>query len=250
MSANLWCMLDELSSPHVSPLTRTLIVRLPASTSSAVTMQGPKTFAVPILRLRRAHPHRQLASLGIAGREVVPDRVAEDVAIRLLARDVPAPTPDYGGELQLVVQLLCVRRVRDGLPRPDHGVRHPPVECGNLVPLVRYRPPQPAEGVLEVPLKGEEVPYRARPQGREQPGVLYQGLRTDRGTGLDKGDHVAVETGIQDGVALENPYPGPLPGIVGNQPHAPPLIGAAALLMLAAGSQRLRSWGSSRSDTG
>src|SRR5215213_11135205 len=115
MSANLWCMLDELSSPHVSPLTRTLIVRLPASTSSAVTMQGPKTFAVPILRLRRAHPHRQLASLGIAGREVVPDRVAEDVAISLLARDVPAPTPDYGGELQLVVQLLCVRS--DPLPR-------------------------------------------------------------------------------------------------------------------------------------
>src|SRR5829696_5566216 len=207
MSANLWCMLDDLSSPQVSPLTRTLIVRLPASTSSAVTMQGPKTF----------EPSQSFAF------------------------DGPIPTGNSRAgvsraerELQLVVQLLCVRWVRNGLPRPDHGVRHPPVERGNLVPLLRYRPPQAAEGVLEVPLKGEEVPHRARPQGREQSGVIYRGLRTDRGTGLDKGDHVAVETGIQDGVALENPYPGPLPGIVGNQPHVPPLIGTGALLALAA----------------
>ena len=96
------------------------------------------------------------------------------------------------------------------------------------------RPSKAAEGVPKVPLEGEEVPHGTRSQGREQPGVLYRGLRTNRGTGLDKGDHVAVETGVQDGVALENPYPGALPGIVGNQPHAPPLIGAAALLALAA----------------
>src|SRR5918995_4225103 len=177
---------------------------------------GPQNVrAVPVLGLRRAHPHRQLASLSIAGREVVPDRVAENVVIRLLARDVPASTPDYGGELQLVVQLLCVRRVRNGLPRPNHGIRHPPVEGGNLVPLVRYRPPQTAESVLEVPLEGEEVPHRTRPQGREQPGVLYRRRRTSRGTSLDKGNHVAVETDVQDGIAFENPYPGPLPGIVG-----------------------------------
>src|SRR5829696_4087075 len=156
--------------------------------------------AVPVLRLRRTHPHRQLAGLGIAGREVVPDRVAEDVVVCLLARDVPSHLPDYGGNLELVVQLVGIRGVRNNLLRPYHGVRHPPVEGGDLVPLVRYRPPQPAEGVLEVPLEGEKVPHRTRPQGREQSGVLYGRLRTDRGTGLAKGSHVAVETGVPAGV--------------------------------------------------
>src|SRR5215211_5411939 len=182
--------------------------------------------AVPVLRLRRAHPHRQLAGLGIAGREVVPDRVAEDVAVCLLARDVLSDLPDYGGELEFVVELFSVRRVRNGLLRPYHGVRHPAVEGGDLVPLVGYRAPQPPKGVLEVPFEGEKVPQRARSQGSEQPGALYRGRRTDRSPGLDKGDHAAVEADVQDRVALENPYPGSLPGIVGNQRHVPPLLAA------------------------
>ena len=44
MSANVWCMLAELSSPHSSPFTRTRMARSAASSSSAVTMHGPSTF--------------------------------------------------------------------------------------------------------------------------------------------------------------------------------------------------------------
>ena len=44
MSANVWCISAELDSPHVSPFTRTRMARSAASSSSAVTMQGPSTF--------------------------------------------------------------------------------------------------------------------------------------------------------------------------------------------------------------
>src|SRR5918993_4080013 len=71
--------------------------------------------AIPVLRLRRAHSHRKLPRLRVAGRKVVPDGVAEDVPVSLLARDVLSPAPDYGGELQLVVEHLRVERVGDRL---------------------------------------------------------------------------------------------------------------------------------------
>ena len=44
MSANVWCIDALVSSPQVSPFTRTLMARSLASSSSAVTMQGPSTF--------------------------------------------------------------------------------------------------------------------------------------------------------------------------------------------------------------
>ena len=143
------------------------------------------------------------------------------MAVGLLSLDVLPDPPDYGGELQLVVELLGVGRVGDDLPRPDHGVRHPAVEGGHLVPLVRYRPVQPAEGVLEVPLEAEEVPQGTRPQRREQPGVLRGARLADRGAGLDKRDHVAVEAGVVDGVALEYPDARAPPRFVGYELHAP-----------------------------
>ena len=43
-SANVWCMCADESSPHVSPFTRTDIRAFVPSSSSAVTMQGPRTF--------------------------------------------------------------------------------------------------------------------------------------------------------------------------------------------------------------
>jgi hypothetical protein len=45
MSANVWCMLAGVSSPHCSPFTRTRIRARSRSSSSGVTMQGPRTFA-------------------------------------------------------------------------------------------------------------------------------------------------------------------------------------------------------------
>ena len=44
MSAKVQCIEALVSSPQVSPFTRTLMRRSPASSSSAVTRQGPSTF--------------------------------------------------------------------------------------------------------------------------------------------------------------------------------------------------------------
>src|SRR5437868_4979750 len=76
--------------------------------------------AVPVLPLRRAHADLHLLRLHVARREVVPDRPAEHVLERMLAGDVAAGLADYGGELELVIELVRVLRPRDLGLGPDH----------------------------------------------------------------------------------------------------------------------------------
>ena len=80
---SVWCMWAVVSSPQISPLTRT---RMRASAASKLVgghdAGAEHVRAVPVLGLARAHADRRLAALDVARREVVPDRVAEDAAAR------------------------------------------------------------------------------------------------------------------------------------------------------------------------
>jgi hypothetical protein len=49
--------------------------------------------AVPVLGLAGPHAERQLAGLGVARREVVPERPAEDVVERVRRGDVASRAP-------------------------------------------------------------------------------------------------------------------------------------------------------------
>ena len=69
-------------------------------------------------------------------------------------------------------------------------------------------------------LEGEEVAQRARPQRGEQPRVRDRRAgRGDRRAGLDERDHVAVEAGVDDGVAVEDADARALPAVVGHELH-------------------------------
>ena len=59
-------------------------------------------------------------------------------------------------------------------------------------------------------LEGEEVAQCARAQRGEQPRAVT-GRRRDRRPGLDERDHVAVEAGVEDGVAVEDADPRAVP---------------------------------------
>ena len=213
-----------LSPPQRSPLILTSRSTSCGSISSAVTMQGPKTFEPSqSFALHGPMPIGQLAGLGVAGRHVVPDRVPEDVLQRCGLGDVLAGASDDGGELELVVQLLRVRRPGDLVVGTDHGVGQPLVVGGHAVPLVGDLLAQACERVLQVPFEGQEVADRARAEGRQESRRAERPRRTRRtpgSAGFDEGDHVAVEADVDDLVAVEVPDPaGPSRGLVGHVLH-------------------------------
>jgi hypothetical protein len=80
-----------------------------------------------------------------------------------------------------------------------------------------------------VALEREEVAHRARAQRRVQARLADLAPLTGRGSGLDEGDHVAVEAEVDNRAVLERPDPGPLAGLVGNQLHAAALLTAARI---------------------
>src|SRR6266498_1249463 len=175
--------------------------------------------AVPILRLRRSHPDRQLPCLHVSRRHVVPDRPPEHVPKRLGGGDVSARRPDDRRELELVIELLGVAGPGDVLIRTDHRVGQTLVVDRNGEPLLRDRPAEAGEGVLHVTTKGEEVAQAARPERREQAGAFDVATFGDRGAGLDEGDHVAPEAEIDDGSVLERSHAWALSRLVGDEPH-------------------------------
>src|SRR5215217_4880844 len=120
---------------------------------------------VPLLGLGRAHADRQLAALDVAGGQVVPDGEAEDVVEGLGRADVAAGAADDRGQLELVVELAGVGRPGQLDVRADDGVAYAAIEGGHLVPFGWYLAAEVPEGVLEVPLEGQEVAQRARPDG-------------------------------------------------------------------------------------
>src|SRR3954468_15918436 len=185
--------------------------------------------AVPVLRLARPHADRALAPLHVAGGEVVPDRVAEHARERVARRDVLDGAADDRGELELVVELVAVRRPRHLRIGPDDGVGHPLVVGRDLVPLGRDVAAERAVGVLQMALEGEEVAQRARPQRREQPRAVDRlTAARDRRAGLDERDHVAVEAGVEHLLAAQHADPRPRARLVRHQPHLPSAPSRAA----------------------
>src|SRR5512132_4278764 len=183
---------------------------------------GPQDVGpVPLLRLGRAHADRQLAALDVAGGHVVPDGEAEHIFQGLGRADVAAGPADDGGQLELVVELAGVGRPGQLDVRADDGVADTAIQSGHLVPLGGDLAAEVPEGVLQVPLEGQEVPQRARPDGGEQPGVRDGPLRAGWRAGLDERGHVALEADVDHGGAVEPPDPRPAAGLVGHILHEP-----------------------------
>src|SRR5262245_32639454 len=122
-SSNFHFMSRELPRPHSSPFTRTFISRAYGSgISSAVTRNGPMAFALSkSFALAGSELAGHLLRLLVARREVVEDRVAEDVVAPALARDVLAGAPDVEAELELEVERVAIHRPRHVVVVPAHA---------------------------------------------------------------------------------------------------------------------------------
>src|SRR5207245_6884374 len=110
--------------------------------------------------------------LHVAHRDVVSDRVSEDVPERARLRDVDAAAADDDGELDLPVEPVRDRRwMADPGVRPDDGVRVLAEErrvLRELLRLVRAARARPFGEVLAVvPPDAEDVALRARDRGEE-----------------------------------------------------------------------------------
>src|SRR5690606_38289047 len=111
-----------------------------------------------------------------------------------------------GGELELMVELGGVGGPRDLVLGTDDGVGQALVVRGDGVPLRGDLLPEPGEGVDEVAFEGQEVSDRAGPQrgkesdGADGPGEACDAVRCAR---LDEGEHVTVEAGVDDLLAVE-----------------------------------------------
>ncbi len=182
----------EWPRPHSSPLTRTTMVEVVGVGELVGGDQaGPHDVAaVEVLALPRPELARHVPRLLVARREVVEDRVAEDVGGSLGLGDVAPSLADVGAELEFEVHQVRIVRPRDVLVEADHGHPVGMVEDGPLVPGLRDRQDplalhvvhrglrigeQPRaddaglpEGLDEVLLEAQEVAHLRRPRDRGQ----------------------------------------------------------------------------------
>ena len=155
-----------------------------------------------VLAFRRTEPHLHLGPLEISSRPVVQDREAADLALGA----------DDRRDLELVVELLGVRRVRDLLPLPVDSRRVGEIEDGNLVPLGRHLLAPERASSLHVLFEGVEV--------ADSRWMQHRGAKVDVckrilsvSTRRAAAGEIRLErlrSELQDGVALDDPRPAAL----------------------------------------
>src|SRR5437588_594281 len=134
---------------------------------------------IEILALARAELPRHLRRLLVARREVVEDRIAEDVLARLFLRNVLAGSADVAAELELEVEPLGVRRPGDLGVRAAHREAARVVEERPLVPGLGWLLADRLERLQQVLFEAEEIAHLRRIGDRRE--QLHVGAVMRRG---------------------------------------------------------------------